>query len=322
MTAQRSSTALEPGTRATIVYNPRSGTRDVKANLPEAIHILRNQRWQVELQLTTQAGDIYRLARDARDRGQQVVLVAGGDGSLNEAANALAHSQVALGVLPTGTANVWARQVGIPIPAPLYTAQLADAARALCEGVIRPIDLGRTGKRYFVLWSGAGLDAHVTATIEPRPSWVKRLGVVGYAARAFWIALQYRGVPMKVKVDDRQESCRAVMVLISNIQLYGGIMRPTPNARVDDGLLDVCIFKGKGFRYTARHFASIAAGLTEQNSQLMHLRGRRIRVSARQPCAVHVDAEPIGHTPIEVEVVPHALHMIVPRDAPATLFAA
>ncbi len=313
---------LLSGPRAVIIYNPRSGTHDIQASLTGALEVFREQGWQIELQRTQQAGDVQRFSAEARRAGYDVVLTAGGDGSLNEAANALAHSEVALGTLPSGTANVWARQIGLPIPAPLYAAQLIDAARALCTGLVRPIDLGCTNGRYFLLWSGAGLDAYVTSKIEPRPPWAKRWGVVGYGLRAVWHAAQYRGTPMTIRIDDQPVwRGRTLMVLISNIQLYAGIVRPSPEARVDDGWLDVCIFKGTSFAYTAQHFISIALGQAAQNPQLVNTRGRRIRIAAKLPTAVHVDAEPIGLTPIEVKVQPGALRVIVPQTAPAVLFS-
>jgi diacylglycerol kinase (ATP) len=308
--------------RAVLIYNPRSGTHDIQAHLPPALQVFREQGWQVEVQATQRAGDVQRLAAEAVSNHYAVVLAVGGDGSLNEAVNALAHTGVALATLPSGTANVWARQIGMPTPAPLYPSQLADAARAICGGLIRPIDLGRTNERYFLLWSGAGLDAYVTSKIEPRPPWVKRWGAAGYGLRALWHALRYRGTPMTIEIDDQpSRHDRAVMVLISNIQLYAGIVRPSPEARIDDGLLDVCIFKGNSFAYTAWHFGSIALGRSAQNPELIQLCGRHIQVCARQPTAVHVDAEPIGVTPIDVQVVPRALRVIVPQTAPVTLFS-
>ncbi|HTP08804.1 MAG TPA: diacylglycerol kinase family protein [Anaerolineae bacterium] len=315
---------IHPGSdlRAVLIYNPRSGTHDIQAHLPPALQVFREHGWQVEMQATQRAGDVQRLAAEAVRNHYDVVLAAGGDGSLNEAANALAHSDVALATLPSGTANVWARQIGMPIPAPLYPAQLTDAARSICSGLIRPIDLGCTNERYFLLWSGAGLDAYVTSKIEPRPPWVKRWGVAGYGLRAVWYALRYRGTPMTIEIDDQPpRHDRAVMVLISNIQLYAGIVRPSPTARVDDGLLDVCIFKGNSFAYTAWHFGSIALRRSAHNPELIQLRGRQIRLNARQPTAVHVDAEPIGVTPIDVHIAPRALRVIVPQVAPAALFS-
>jgi diacylglycerol kinase (ATP) len=315
---------LPPGSdlRAVLIYNPRSGTHDIQARLPPALQVFREHGWQVEVQATQQAGDVQRLAAEAVRQRYDVVLAVGGDGSLNEAANALAHTNVALATLPSGTANVWARQIGMPMPAPLYTSHLADAARSICGGLIRPIDLGRTNERYFLLWSGAGLDAYVTSKIEPRPPWVKRWGAAGYGLRALWHALRYRGTPMTIEIDDQPpRHDRAVMVLISNIQLYAGIVRPSPAAHVDDGLLDVCIFKGTSFAYTAWHFGSIALGRSAHNPELIQLRGRHIRVTAKHPTPVHVDAEPIGLTPIEVQVAPRALRVIVPQTAPTTLFS-
>ena len=312
---------LPSGTRAAILYNPRSGTHNIQASLSGAIEVLHDHGWQIEVQATRQAGDMSRLAGEARAQNYQVVLVAGGDGSLNEAANALAGSDMVLGTLPSGTANVWARQIGLPVPAPLYAAQLADAARLQCEGFVRPIDLGRTGERYFMLWSGAGLDAYVTSKIEPRPPWVKRWGVVGYGLRAAWHALQYRGTPMLITIDDRPAiRTRALMVLISNIQLYAGIVRPSPEARIDDGLLDVCVFKGTRLAYALQQFLSIVLGRAAQDPQLLSTQGRQIRVTARRPAAVHVDAEPIGTTPIDVQVAPRALRVLVPQAASASLF--
>ena len=139
MANKSSPVRLSSGTRAVIIYNPRSGTHDIQASLSGALEVFREQGWQIDVQRTRQAGDVERYSVEARQAGYEVVLTAGGDGSLNEAANALAHSEVALGTLPSGTANVWARQIGLPMPAPLYTAHMADTARALCAGFIRPI---------------------------------------------------------------------------------------------------------------------------------------------------------------------------------------
>ena len=317
---QQSSASLGPGTRATLIYNPVSGTHNVGAILPGAVAILREYGWQLDVQATQRAGDLQRLAAQARDQHQDVVLVAGGDGSINEAANALAMSNVALGVLPSGTANVWARQIGVPVPLPLYPQQLMDAARSMAEGVIRPIDLGRANGRYFVLWAGIGLDAHVTAQIEPRPPWVKRFGIVGYTWRAFWIATKYRGTRLTITIDQREIRCRALMVLISNAQLYGGIVKAAPDALLDDGWLDVAIFKGGSFREALRHMALVVLRRTAQDSDVITLRGQHLYIRAKRPCFAHVDAEPIGQTPIVIEVAPRALNVIVPRQTTLPMF--
>lgn len=311
---------LDRNLRATVIYNPMSGTLNVQAMLPGALEVLRAAGWQIDVQATTKSGDAGRLAAQARDQGQHIVLVAGGDGSLNEAANALAYSEVALGVLPSGTANVWARQIGLPIPLPLRPDRLAEAARLLLDGSIRPIDLGRARDRYFILWSGIGLDAQVTATIEPRPAWVKRLGVISYGVHAILTALSYRGTRMTVIVDHQRIKCRALMVLVSNAQLYGAIAQLTPEAVLDDGILDIRILKGNGFFQALRHVLRVLLRRRSPDPELIELRGQQISVTAHRPCYVHVDAEPFAQTPITIEVAPKALKMLIPTTAPASLF--
>lgn len=311
---------LDRNIRATLIYNPMSGTLQAEAALPGVLTVFRSAGWQVEVQATTRAGEANRLAAQARDQQRQVVLIAGGDGTLNEAANALAHSAVALGVLPCGTANVWARQIGLPIPTPLRPDRLVEAARLLLDGSIRPIDLGRARDRYFVMWSGIGLDALVTATIEPRPKWAKRLGVISYGVHAFMTMLPFRGTRMQVVVDDQRIRCRALMVLVSNAQLYGGIAEVAPEAIMDDGILDVRIYKGDSFWQTLRHMLRVILRQRAPDPQLIQVRGQHISVVTRRKCYVHVDAEPCGQTPITIDVVPLALQMIVPANVPASLF--
>ncbi len=311
---------LDRNIRATLIYNPMSGTLQAEAALPGVLAVLRSAGWQVEVQATTRAGEANWLAAQARDQHRQVVLIAGGDGTLNEAANALAHSDVALGVLPCGTANVWARQIGLPIPTPLRPDRLVEAARLLLDGSIRPIDLGRARDRYFVMWSGIGLDALVTATIEPRPKWAKRLGVISYGVHALMTMLQFRGTRMLVVVDDHRIRCRALMVLVSNAQLYGGIAEIAPEAIMDDGILDVRIYKGDSFWQMLRHLLRVILRQRAPDPQLIQVRGQHISVVTRRTCYVHVDAEPCDRTPITIEVAPLALQMIVPANAPASLF--
>jgi len=311
---------LDRNLRATVIYNPMSGTLNVEASLPGALDVLHSAGWQIDVQATTKAGDAGRLAAQARDQHQDVVLIAGGDGSLNEAANALVNSEVALGLLPSGTANVWARQIGLPIPLPLRTDRLAEAARLLLDGSIRLIDLGLAHDRYFVMWSGIGLDAQVTATIEPRRPWVKRLGIVSYSLHALVTAMQFRGTHMTVIVDDQRIQCRALMVLVSNAQLYGAIAEITPEAMLDDGWLNVRIMKGDHFFQALRHILRFIFHRRSPDPELIELRGQRISVAARRQCYVHVDAEPFDQTPITIEIAPKALRMLIPATASASLF--
>jgi len=311
--------------RALIIHNPRSGWRDVQRDLVQARAYLIERGWSVELEQTRAAGDAGRLALEAAEAGLDTALVAGGDGTLNEAVNALVGTHTAIGLLPCGTANVWARQLGIPRS---YRG-LLDAARVIDEAHVHTIDVGRVTARafsgsrvtrHFLLWSGLGVDAHITRSVEPRPPAFRRWGAVSYTLAALRAALAYRGVRAEIEIDGRRLDERTLLTVVSNTELYAGFLHLAPGARIDDGWLDVSVFRGQSFAALLGHFVRILLGRHVHHPRLAAMRGRRIRVSTTEACDVHVDAEPIGTTPAEFEIVPRAVQVLVPIGAPRTLF--
>jgi YegS/Rv2252/BmrU family lipid kinase len=248
------------------------------------------------------------------------VFVAGGDGTVGEAADSLAGSDVALGVLPSGVGNVWALEMGIPTPSPLRRHPLLDAAEALAEGEIRRIDLGRAGQRHFILWAGIGLDAEVTGWMEPRDRPTKRLGTLAYAVAAVLVAKDYRGTRTRVIIDDHRINTRSILIIVSNAQLYARLVRVAAEAYLDDGLLDVCIFKGVNLASTVHHAIKVFARRHLRDPQVEYYRCRKVSISTATPLPVQVDGDPVGTTPMEFEIVPHALNIIVPRNSSQRLF--
>jgi diacylglycerol kinase (ATP) len=155
--AQRSPPlSVQAPLRVVLLVNPVAGMRRLPLEPIQAA--LRARGAAVEVALTTRPGDATTIARQAAAAGADVLLACGGDGTVNEAVNGLAGSQTALAVLPGGTVNVWAREVGIPLD-PVRALQL------LWEGQRRWIDLGRAGERYFLLMAGIGFDADVAAQV-------------------------------------------------------------------------------------------------------------------------------------------------------------
>jgi diacylglycerol kinase (ATP) len=305
---------------ASLIFNPAAGAFSLEPILPEIIVALQAYGWQVELYKTQQRGDIGRLAQEAVRKGCDVVLVAGGDGSLNEAANALVHSPAIIGMLPTGTSNVWARQLGMPIPTPWNPNKVLEAARALAEGQVRTIDLGLVAGRYFVMWSGVGLDAVIAAAIEPKPPIVRRFGMVGYAARVIRIAMRYRGARMDIQTDQETFHTHAFLAVASNGPLYGAILRLAPAAVLDDGCLDLTVLQGESLFAVLARACNLLLGRVTRDPQAILCRARCIQISTPGPVPVQVDGEPLTVTPVTIEVIPQALHVLAPRGAPASLF--
>ncbi len=304
--------------RAVIIHNPSSGTHDHRSGLAGALDALRERGWEITWLETQAAGDATRFAHEAAEKGFDAAFGLGGDGTLNEVLNGLLESDTALGVLPFGTANVWALEMGIPLN------DLRRAAVLQVESSVRVIDVGMVrGKniapRAFLLSCGAGFDASVIRQVEAQRELKRAWGKLYFVGVGVRHALAYRGRRISVTVDGRTFNRRVLLALTSNAQLYGAVLRLPPDARLDDGLLDVTLLDGENVLHTAWHFIRLGSGIYERQPDMEHFRGREIELrGATLP--VHEDAEPIGSTPIQIQVKPRALRVFVPETAHRGLF--
>ncbi|MGE5141028.1 MAG: diacylglycerol/lipid kinase family protein [Rudaea sp.] len=304
--------------RALLIHNPSAGTRTLQADIQSAIATFTRAGWEVALEETQAGGDATRLARQCAEDGFPAAFAVGGDGTINEVLNGLVGTETALGVLPYGTGNVWAKQMGFPI------GTLASSAKLQLESEVRCIDVGEAegdgfGPRYFVLWCGVGFDADIAAEIERDRPLKRRLG-----ALAFWVvgtrrAFTFRGRRARITIDGQRRQARVLMALASNAQLYGGIVRVSPAARLDDGLLDLAVFEGTGLWRTAWHLLRVFLGWHLNVPDVEHYQGREITIQARG-LPVHLDAEPVGKTPVRITVKPGAVRVLVPPTANKALF--
>ncbi|MBV9690611.1 MAG: diacylglycerol kinase family lipid kinase [Ktedonobacteraceae bacterium] len=308
-----------PPTTAIIIANPMAGSYiQQRHQIEETLSYLRDHNWQVELKLTEQAGDAPRLTREAVERNVEAVIAVGGDGTINEIIQELAGTETALGVLPSGTINGWARETGIPL-------DNVGAREVLLRGRTRRIDLGRLNDRYFLLMAGVGVDAEVTRAIEHKP--LKRFGVLSYLLVGTWLGLGYPSFQVIVRVGKRTIRTRAVEIIIGNTQLYGGAVKFTWRAKCDDGLLDICVVR------TQNAFGRIAVSLDfllrkpERHQWVRYEKCNMVRLHTNKPIAIQLDGEPAGYTakrgfpPTTFTVVPGILKVIVPQKTAEDLFS-
>ena len=307
--------------RCMLIVNPSAGPVNFQPQLPAVLNHLEDRGCSATLHYTEYPGEATRYAERAREEGLDVVFVVGGDGTINEVVNGIACSQVALGVLPGGTGNVWARELGLPRLSVLHLQPLIDSIQALVPGATRRIDLGRANGRYFLQWAGLGLDAAVTYAMEPRTRMQRRMGAIAYISAGLSTAANLVGQRTRIYIDGMRIYRRSILIVISNSQLYGGITRIATDARVDDGLLDVSVFEGRGFGSILRTFFSVLTGLHIYDPRHTSYRGRLIQVYADKPMPVHVDGDPFSTTPFECEVVPLALTVLIPERVRPELFA-
>lgn len=297
--------------KATLVFNPVAGQREVRTQLRQVVGYLAEHGWMVEWKETTPDISATDLTREAISLGSQVLIAAGGDGTINGVINGLVgHSHVRLGILPTGTANVWARESGIT-NLPLLEPNLETAGNVLVNGVTLTIDVGKAGDLYFLLMASLGFDALVTR--HTNPSLKKRVGPFAYAWTAMKEAPKYRGARMRITIDGKTIERNAWMVTISNSKLYA-LLPLALNASLTDGLLDVGIFAGRTWPVILRHMSSIISGRHTSEPKVEFLRGKEIHIESDPPLPVQIDGDPISQPVMTFSVVPKALRIIVPRE--------
>jgi YegS/Rv2252/BmrU family lipid kinase len=291
----------EGGVRILLVANPISGRRRGPERVRELAERLVRRGHAVELHFTRSRGDARARAREA-DPALERLVVAGGDGTLNEVLNGLADpGKIALAQLPLGTANLLGHEFALPRD-PAACADLVE------RGAVRRLDLGLLGERRFLAVASCGFDAMVTAALERRSG---ALGYRGYLAPIWRTLRSYRPPALRVSLDGAPALAGA-LVVASHVRNYGGLFCVTPDAAPDSGVLHVCVFASATIADLARY---AAAGL---RGGMSHLRGvtsataRRVTIESDEPVAVEVDGDACGATPAVIEVVPRCVPFLVP----------
>jgi diacylglycerol kinase (ATP) len=243
------------------------------------------------------------VARRAAGRPYTHVIAVGGDGTVNEVVNGLYGQPAVFGVIPTGTGNDFARMLQIPRD-PLLAVQ------TLFTGRSQKIDLMQFNNRLIVGTIGIGLDGAVAEEIN-RSHWKKRFGTSGYVISMLKQLRTFRPFTLILDVDETKVQLdRCWMVAIGNSSFYGGGMKICPNAKYDDGLLDVCIVNDFSRPEILAIFPSVFFGKHVRHPKVLYFHGKKIRVRT-EPCVyVHGDGEILGQTPGEILIHPQALNVI------------
>jgi diacylglycerol kinase (ATP) len=304
-----------------LVYNPAAGRGPTDFNTDAAADVLREAGWRMHVIQAQDGQHITRLARQAADRGVDAFFVAGGDGSMNLAVNGLVNSNTALGVLPAGTANVRAQDLGLTSLNLLNNMSLADCAQRLAKAQAYSVDIGVCNGRTFLLWAGCGLDAFIVHRIEPRASWEKHFAVLQYSISALWNAGFWRGMNLRAEVNGEQINGHYLLAVVSNVHLYaGGVAEISPSARMDDGLMDLWLFEGETLGDTVQMAWDLWIGRHAESEQAKCIPCTSLALSSDSNLYVQVDGEPAEEARrVEIKIQPKALKVLIPQEAPYLL---
>jgi len=294
---------------AFLIVNPTAGGTADGALASEVVSLLASQGIRAELHVTAAAGDARRAAQKAVGEGFGLVLVAGGDGTVGEVVGPLAGTEAVLGIIPVGTANGIALELGLPI------ADLPAACRLVAEGQAFAADVGVCNGHEFLLMCGVGLDAMVAERVDVL--WKRALGTWAFVGQFVQTVLQEPMRPFRVTVDG--SVCEAPMwgAVVCNGAQYSWRLSFAPAARLDDGLLHVVMFHQPDALCLLN--AVGAEFLVGGATPLPHTtlaQGRTVRVEADPPAPWQTDGDPRGVTPVEVTIRPQSLRVIGSPGAP------
>ncbi len=290
--------------RILIIHNPAAGGRGGRG--AAALARLRGLGCDLEVRATARRGDAEALARAAVSQGFDRVVAAGGDGTINEVVNGLAGSGVALALLPLGTANVLAAEIGLGSdPAELAVTILGGAPRSVCLGRVRQQG---GAARFFATMAGVGADAHAVAGVSPA---LKRgLGKGAYYAEMLRQLVVFPFPRYRLRVDGT--TYEAASVVVAKGHYYAGRYVLAPEARLAEPLFHVCLFEQGGRLAALRYALAMRRGRLGDLPDFRIVTGREVQIEGPAGDPVQADGDIVAALPAEMEVVPDALRLVMP----------
>jgi YegS/Rv2252/BmrU family lipid kinase len=299
--------------RTVLLVNARAGgAADELARARDAL--ARNRVAVAAAREVRDPAALRRIVREELGLGAEVIVVGGGDGTLSTVAGLLAGTRAALGVLPLGTANDFARSLGIP-------RDLARAAAVVARGRVRTVDLGRAGRRAFLNAASVGVSSALTRRLSPALK--RRAGTLAYpvAGAAAAAAPPFRA---RIEWDGETLELRALQIVVGNGRYHGGGRLVAPGARLDDRALDLYVVaapskRAGGVRGRAREVAALARyafGLVRgrhlEDPGVFHAEVARVSIRTEPPLEIDADGELVGKTPVDFRIDPGALRVLAP----------
>jgi YegS/Rv2252/BmrU family lipid kinase len=303
--------------KALVIYNPAAGRFPVKPFMKAIQTELVKAGWEADIVATRSGEHTVQLGQQAAAEEYDAAFAVGGDGTIGQVASGLIGSETALGVLPAGTSNVWAQELGLPAFTWAYPGRLQENTGILAYAPIQRVDIGKCNEYSFMMWAGMGLDALAIRSIEPRVRLEKFFAMPEYAASTIWNASQWRGIRLRLWADEQEVEGHYLLAVANNIRRYmGGHSILSPDAYIDDGLLDLWLFNGDSLADAFRIAYELWRGHHVNSSEAQRISFQSLRVQAESPFFVHMDAEPKDATQ-EAYITVHkqALKLLMPPDS-------
>jgi YegS/Rv2252/BmrU family lipid kinase len=292
---------------ACLIFNPVAGQSDPEQDLLQ-IRTLLEPEFDLDIRITTPEVDANQLAHEAVERGVNLIITSGGDGTLSATAEALVRTNIPMGVISRGTANAFASALGIP-------NTIEAACQTILDGKTKVVDAALCNGKPMVLLVGVGFEAEVVEKADRETK--NRLGMMAYVLAGVKQLREFETFEATIETDEKVITVTAAAVTIANAAPSTSILAQGPAGIVyDDGLLDLTVVAPEnraGAIASAYHLLQTAlSGDAAERDDIGYLRARHLKIDANPPQKVVLDGEIVGTTPIEVECIPGGLTICVP----------
>jgi diacylglycerol kinase (ATP) len=306
--------------RACLIVNARSN--DDTFDLDEALPVLTAQGWEVDVREKHAKGDAADIARGAAKDGCDPVVNCGGDGTLNEIVDALAGSDVAVGTIPGGTANVWSKQVGIAQRSRVAATQLVASERVRVD--LGKVEIGGKHGRHFLMMAGLGADGSVMQ--RSSRGLKNRIGPLAVGVGAVEALPTLKTTQVHVEMDGVVWDGAVSEIIVGNTRDYGGFTEIARDAYIDDGMLDLCIFTTDGLVSAVRQLTSMVIHKQPSEASSEYYRAATTTVRATSPLPLQLDGSDVdvdedGPLTYTFSTVPLGLTVLVPKTYDGAIFA-
>jgi len=298
-----------------LIINPYAGIQKkriskIKENLflekenkteKEIMNFFKKVNLKIDVKRTKKAEHATSIARDSKE--YNTIIVAGGDGTINEVINGIKNFKTKIGIIPLGSENVMAKELNIPL-------KLKKACEIILKGKTKEVDIGVANKKRFIFVSGIGFDAKAISNIRPK---LKQLiGKHSYTVAGFKTLFEHQPKELNIKIDNEKEIIKGYFAVVSNTKKYGGNLLITPDAKIDDGFLDLCVFKNKDVLSMMIYLLSARVGQIKSITGIKHYKIKSAKITSKEKVLFHRDAEIGGTTPVNISILPKRIRLFVP----------
>ena len=301
-----------------VLVNPNAGTGKGKKDWEHISQLLVRNGFSFTHQFTARKNHAIDLVAEMIDKGANRIIVVGGDGTLNETVNGIFSQKrippekIILGMIPVGTGNDWGRMFHIPRDYGKTISLLKEGKTIRQDaGIVRYLESGAQKSRYFINIAGLGFDAKVVQKANLQKDQGRR-GALLYFLNIFNILMSYKSTRVSIQVDGNTVLEDHVLSISLGIGRYaGGGMLLTPNAKPDDGLMDLTVIKEMGKLRVIASLKKLNDGTILKHPRIEGFSGKMIRVDSDPPINAEADGESLGYTPVEFEILPGSLQVII-----------